>query len=204
MPAASPARRAAPQAPGGLGADGAFRYARAMGRDSDERLMQRYAEGDMAAFESLYERYRQPMYGYFLRQLGDEQTASDLYQGTWERIVNARRRYRPSAPFRAWAFRIAHNLLVDHYRRQRPAAAVDPAEIPAAGTDPGDRMDQDRKRQMLALAIRQLPPEQRDALLLKLEGHLSLAEIASIFEVGRETIKSRLRYATERLKQVMR
>jgi RNA polymerase sigma-70 factor (ECF subfamily) len=170
---------------------------------SDEQLMQQYAADDMDAFEVLYARYRGPLYRYFRRQVADPATANDLYQGCWEKIISARHRYRPSAPFKAWAYRIAHNHLVDHYRRQRPGAPLDEAGFVDAGPGPDQALDAEHRHDALHAAILALPPEQRDALLLKLEGGLSLAEIATMTDVGRETVKSRLRYATARLKQVL-
>ena len=69
---------------------------------SDEDLMEAWAAGSMQAFEALYARYRGPLYRYILRQAGDDATANDLYQGSWEKIIRARKSYRPQAPFRAW------------------------------------------------------------------------------------------------------
>jgi RNA polymerase sigma-70 factor (ECF subfamily) len=169
----------------------------------DEQLMQRYASGDMLAFEELYRRYRGPLFRYIRRQVADPATANDLYQGSWERIIKARRRYRPTAPFRAWAYRIARNHLVDHYRRQRPMASLDQSGFVADLPGPEASIDAEDQQRQLQAAILELPPEQRDTLLLKLEGGLSLEEIATMTEVGRETVKSRLRYATARLKQVL-
>ena len=91
---------------------------------TDEQLMAAYAGGDMQAFEQLYQRHRGPLYRYLLRLVGEAATANDLYQGSWERVIRNRRRYRPSGPFRAWMYRIAHNLVAnwhrDRSRRSRP------------------------------------------------------------------------------------
>jgi RNA polymerase sigma-70 factor (ECF subfamily) len=140
-----------------------------MREHSDEQPMRLYANGDMGAFEELYSRYREPLYRYRRRQLPDRNIASDLYQGAWEKIIGARRRYRPDAPFRAWAFRIARSQLIDPYRRHAPADGSDPATLAAGAADPGEEMDRRRRLQRLRQGIQNLPPEQRDALLLKLE-----------------------------------
>ena len=170
---------------------------------SDERLMQRYARGDAAAFEELYDRHRGPLYRYFLRQVTDPATANDLYQGAWEKIIKARKRYRPNAPFTTWMYRIAHNHLVDHYRRLRPAEPLEEAVIEGVQAGPAQDAIGNEDRDRLRSAIVALPPEQRDALLLKLESGLKMEDIARVTGVSRETVKSRLRYAVGKLKQVM-
>jgi len=170
---------------------------------SDEELMQAYAKGEMEAFDALYARHRGPLYRYILRQVGDPVTANDLYQGSWEKIIKARARYRPQAPFKAWMYRIAHNHVADHFRRSRPGSELD---VEAQATDnPGPEQtlmgEQDASR--LAAAVRGLPAEQREVLLLRLEAGLDLEAIAAITGVKRETAKSRLRYAIGKLKGVL-
>ncbi|MGD9264855.1 MAG: RNA polymerase sigma factor [Lysobacterales bacterium] len=170
---------------------------------TDERLMQRYARGDADAFEELYRRHRGPLYRYFLRQVTDTTTANDLYQGAWEKVIKARKRYRPSAPFTTWMYRIAHNHLVDHYRRQRPTEPLQEAAIEGLQTGPAQEAIGNEDRDRLRSAMLSLPPEQRDALLLKLESGLKMEDIARVTGVSRETVKSRLRYAVGKLRQVM-
>ena len=160
---------------------------------SDEDLMKAWADGDMEAFETLYSRYRGPLYRYLLRLCGDEARANDLYQGTWEKIIAARRRLPSGAPFRAWMFRIAHNHAVDRFRRHQPDTGLEADTLAASAPGPEDTVSQQEKQQSLAQAVRSLPIDQRDAILLKLEGGLNLDDIARVTGVGRETIKSRLR-----------
>jgi RNA polymerase sigma-70 factor (ECF subfamily) len=186
-----------------LGAPWFIRYIFRMREKSDERLMQRYARGDAAAFEELYRRNRGPLYRYFLRQVSDPATANDLYQGAWEKIIKARKRYRPSAPFTTWMYRIAHNHLVDHYRRLRPAEPLEESLMDGDHAGPVQDAMGSEELERLRSGILSLPPEQRDALLLKLESGLKMEEIARVTGVSRETVKSRLRYAVRKLKQVM-
>jgi RNA polymerase sigma factor (sigma-70 family) len=168
---------------------------------SDEQLMQAYAGGDMGAFERLYQRYRAPLYRYVLRQVREPATANDLFQEIWEKLVSARRRYRPAAPFRSWLFRIAHNHVVDHYRRARPAAGVAVESLAAGSPGPDNQLEQEHRAASLAQAIAELPPEQREVVLLRLESGLDIRAIAEICGIGPETAKSRLRYAVDKLKQ---
>lgn len=183
-----------------------------MTEPSDEALMKAYAEGDMPAFEQLYQRYRGPLYRYILRLVGDPPTANDLYQGSWEKIIAARRRYEASAPFRAWMFRIAHNHAVDHFRRTRSPAfsahhAPAPDDLATANPGPEQALASTQAAAQAATrleaALRELPDEQRQAVLLKLEAGLDLRAIAEVTGVNPETAKSRLRYATARLKAVL-
>lgn len=87
------------------------------GGTDDAQLMTRYATGDVAAFEVLYGRHKGPLYRYFLRQCGDPEAAAELFQEVWVRIVKSRERYEPKARFTTYMYQIAHNCLVDHYRK---------------------------------------------------------------------------------------
>ena len=174
-----------------------------MRKRSDEQLMKSYAGGDMAAFESLYERHRAPLYRYLLRLAGEPATANDLYQGAWEKVIKARATYTAKAPFRAWLYRIAHNHAMDHFRRSQPIAGEVPDELASPAPEPAEQLANDSMQQDLQSAIRALPRDQRDTLMLKLESGLDLQTIAEITGVNPETAKSRLRYAVKRLKQIL-
>lgn len=174
-----------------------------MNGDSDETLMLSYAQGNADAFDALYQRYRQPLYAYFLRHVSDAPTANDLYQGAWEKVVGARKRYRSASPFRAWLFRIAHNHLVDHYRAQRQGSPLPPDLADEQAANPGEEIDEHDRQARFRAAILDLPDDQREALLLRLDAGLGIKEIAEVTGVGRETAKSRLRYATRKLKEVL-
>jgi RNA polymerase sigma factor (sigma-70 family) len=167
---------------------------------TDEQLMLKYAAGDMAAFELLYERHRSPLYRFILRQVGDPATANDLYQGCWEKIVKARKSYKKAAPFRAWMFRIARNHVVDHFRRAPPAANADPADLSDLSPGPEAVHSMQQNESGLAEAITSLPLEQREVVMLKLESGFDLNTIANLTGVNMETAKSRLRYAVAKLK----
>lgn len=180
-----------------------FGYAHGMRGPSDEQLMRRYAGGDMSAFESLYERYRGPLYRYFQRQVRDPATVNDLYQGSWEKLIKARKKYKPAAPFRAWLFRIAHNHMVDHYRAHRDTDELEPERVETANPQPEEALDRAQRKARFRGALLELPSEQKDALLLKIEAGLGLEEIGRITGVERETVKSRLRYATAKLKRIL-
>lgn len=170
---------------------------------TDEALMQRYAGGDAHAFDILYARHRGPLYRYLLRGCGDTDLAGELFQDVWTRLIRSRGRYRVKAKFTTWLFRIAHNRLVDHYRRKRPTGEM-PADLPAPeGDQPEIHAGHREAADRLINAIAALPFEQREAIALKEERGLSLAEIAQVTNVGRETVKSRLRYALAKLREAL-
>jgi len=157
----------------------------------------------MEAFEHLYERHRGPLYRYILRLTGDPATANDLYQGSWEKIIRARGRYKASASFKAWMYRIAHNHVMDHFRRRHPAADTAPDEVSSKQPQPDEQMARQMRRDELLAAIKSLPADQKDALILKMETGLDLQTIAEVTGVNPETAKSRLRYAVKKLKQIL-
>lgn len=172
---------------------------------SDEALMLAYAGGDAGAFETLYARHRRRLYHYLLRQLRDVALAEEMFQDVWQRVIAARQGWQPDAAFSTWLLRIAHNRLGDHWRaaKHRPAAPADAEQRTASVADPDTperQLSAFEQRRQLQLALDELPEEQREVLLLRLEQELSLEEIGQITGVGRETVKSRLRYAMDKLR----
>ena len=162
--------------------------------------MLRYAQGDSRAFAALYARHKGPLYRYLLRNVQDRSVADDLFQDSWSKAIAARGRYAPTAKFTTWLYRIAHNNLVDHWRRHARSAPVD-AE-PEHSTPESEALGNERRDSLLT-AIARLPLEQRTALLLHEERGLNLEQIAEVTGCGRETVKSRLRYALVKLRQSM-
>ncbi|WP_407351355.1 RNA polymerase sigma factor [Luteimonas sp. R10] len=172
---------------------------------SDEALMLAWAGGDAVAFEHLYARHRTRLYRFLLRQLRDAALVDEAFQDTWQRVIAARTRWKPEAQFATWLYRIARNRLNDHWRaqRHRPPAPDDAdarvARVPDDDT-PERSLSEFEQRRRLQLALDELPEEQREVIMLRLEQELSLEEIGTITGVGRETVKSRLRYAMEKLR----
>ncbi len=175
--------------------------------DSDENLMLRYAAGQARAFDVLYGRYRVRLLRYLVRLTGQTAVAEELYQDTWSRVIDARARYSPTARFAAWLFRIAHHLAIDHLRRLHPTVNADDVLVGFPGLpedDPALALDQAEQMERLACLVEALPTEQKAVLLMRAEGDLTLEEIAANVGTGRETIKSRLRYALAKLREGLR
>ena len=178
---------------------------------TDEALMEAYRDGDPSAFETLYARHRRPLYHYIRRQVNGEY-AEELYQDVWMRLIAARDRYTVSAKFTTYLYRIARNRLIDHYRagdRHQQDISFDEESIDEAlPLSPGSETpDTAMERSQTALNVREalqrLPKDQLDTFLLHEEAGLTLEEIAQLNGIGRETVKSRLRYALGKLRRAL-
>ncbi|MGB5247028.1 MAG: RNA polymerase sigma factor [Woeseia sp.] len=185
----------------------ALAYARTMSVPLDDSaLMLRYADGDVAAFETLYRRHNDALYRYLLRLSNNRDTAADIFQEVWSKIIKSRSSYRPTAKFSTYLYRVAHNAFIDYLRRNKryDAGPNDDPDLRASEAD-GPEMHAEqslaRKRFLQALAL--LPDEQRDTFLLHEEAGLSLEQVASVCGVPKETAKSRLRYAVNKLRESM-
>jgi len=179
-------------------------YARLMDNvPEDSALMLRYCDGDVAAFEVLYRRHSDAVFRYLLRLCQHRDTAEDVFQDVWGKIVKARASYRPTAKFSTFLYRVAHNCFIDHIRRNKrhtQIAAVDPDSQPDPADLPEVETERSLARRRLEAALQELPEEQRDVFLLSEEAGLNLDQISSVTDSNRETAKSRLRYAVNKLR----
>lgn len=176
----------------------------------DEQLMLAYREGDAGAFETLYRRHKGALFRFVLRSIRDRAVAEELYQEIWIRAIEARGRYEIQAKFTTWLFTIAHNRLVDHWRKRGlQLVSLDQEETHRAEPQAGADYEPERileARQSLARfsrALAALPPAQREVFLLHAEAGMSVAEIADATGANQEAAKSRLRYALSKLKEAV-
>jgi RNA polymerase sigma-70 factor (ECF subfamily) len=176
----------------------------------DEQLMLAYREGDAGAFEQLYKRHKGGLYRFVLRSIRDRATAEELYQEIWMRAIEARARYEVHARFTTWLYTIAHNRLVDHWRKRGLAlVSLDEEQLAQAGPPAGADYEPHRvleAKQTLARfarALEALPPAQREVFLLHEEAGMSMAEIAHATGANEEATKSRLRYALSKLREAV-
>jgi RNA polymerase sigma-70 factor (ECF subfamily) len=181
--------------------------------DSDESLMLRYRDGDVRAFEMLVTRHRKPVFNFILRFVRDTAQAEDVTQETFLRLVKGADAYERQARFTTWLYTIARNLCIDAARRgkHRKAASLDaPIDEDAGaslldlvpdGAAGVDRQAQSRElAQRLRQAIESLPDEQREIFLLREVADLQFNEIAAVVGCPENTVKSRMRYALEKLR----
>jgi RNA polymerase sigma factor (sigma-70 family) len=179
----------------------------------DEQLMLAYREGDAGAFEQLYKRHKGALYRFVARSIRDRAVAEELYQEIWMRVIEARGRYEVQAKFTTWLYTVAHNRLVDHWRKRglsvvsldaetgEGRAPIEPAAGPAS--DPLRRLEGREKLARFARALEALPAAQREAFLLHEEAGMNVAEIAHATGANEEAAKSRLRYALSKLKEAV-
>ena len=163
-----------------------------------------YGTGDAGAFETLYARHRGGLFRFVLRAVKDRGVAEELFQEVWVRVIEARERYAPKARFITWLYTIAHNLLVDHWRKKGLSlVALDGDDVSSESANPARQAEAREALARLVHALESLPAAQREAFLLHEEGGLSVAEIAAATGSNEEAAKSRLRYAMAKLKAAL-
>ena len=186
---------------------------------TDEALMTRYQRGDLGAFSTLVERHKTPLFNFVLRQIKAPPAAQDLTQEVFLRIIESASSFKHEAKFTTWAYTIARNLCIDHLRKasyrkhpsldqqsgesgEGPSLGEQVADLhPRASTERGAISSEIQVK--VVAAIEGLPDEQREVFLLRHVGNLAFQEIAEITQTPENTVKSRMRYALERLQEAL-
>jgi RNA polymerase sigma-70 factor (ECF subfamily) len=180
---------------------------------SDETLLIRYAAGEVAAFEQLYGRHELPLWRYLLRQCADKPSAEELMQDVWFSVAREAPRFKVTASFVAWLYTIARNRVIDRHRTKKRHASLDEVsgdgvtlseQLADANASPVNQVQQMEQGEAILAALNILPPDQREAFVLQAESGMSVEEIAAVTGTNFETAKSRLRYAREKLKSLLR
>jgi RNA polymerase sigma-70 factor (ECF subfamily) len=185
---------------------------------SDETLMVSFREGEARAFEVLVVRHRRGLFNFLLRSVQNRSRAEEMLQEVFLRVVRSKDRYEQTAKFTTWVYTIARNLCVDESRRAkfRRVVSLDAPRRGADGEGDGSAMldsvaaDQvptdeaaaaaPQIRQRVARAIDQLPDDQREVFLMRQVSGLSFKEIGEIVGAPENTVKSRMRYALDKLR----
>ncbi|CAN5767475.1 ECF family RNA polymerase sigma factor SbrI [soil metagenome] len=181
---------------------------------TDETLMLRYCEGDLPAFQELYKRHSRGLYNFLAWRSPRREWVDEVAQDSWINLHQARERYQPQASFRTYLYQIARNRLIDLIRQPQAQLATDlgasadgePLFDHLADTahyqeSPEMVLESGQINADLHAAIRALPGEQKEALILQQFNGMSLEEISVLAAVPVETVKSRLRYAMRKLRQ---
>ena len=178
----------------------------------DTELMQAYASGDTAAFEVLYTRHKGALYQYIINSCESESTAGELFQDIWLKVINSRNYYEPQSPFAAWLYKIARNRLIDHYRQKGRKPGTDSIDeettdnvvsLATQSLSPEQIASLSERHDVLQSTLYELPDEQREAVLLRHVAGMTTTEISDVMGVGKETVKSRLRYAVVKLRSLL-
>jgi RNA polymerase sigma-70 factor (ECF subfamily) len=162
---------------------------------SDEHLMLDFQRGSREAFSELFERYREPVYGFFRRRLQNAPRAEELTQETFLAVLRGAGKYEPRATFRTYLYSIAFRQISGEWRRAKREVAVAESE-PATVSEPGDVI-------WLRRAVEQLDPAHREVLLLREYEELSYEEIAAVLRVPVNTVRSRLFRSRMELKSLL-
>jgi len=172
---------------------------------TDEALMSRYVAGDVAAFDRLYERHELPLWRYIFRYSGNRANAEELMQEVWFAVAREAARFRTDAKFTSWLYTMARNRVIDRHRTARPQVDVEVESLTDEHSPtPLQSVEQAELGQSILAALDRLPREQREAFVLQTDSGLSVQEIAAVTGTTFETAKSRLRYARDRLKDLLR
>jgi RNA polymerase sigma-70 factor (ECF subfamily) len=185
---------------------------------TDETLMVRFQQGDRTAFAALVRRHKTPLFNFALRQIRAKTTAEDVVQEAFVRVVQNAADFKHEARFTTWLYTIARNLCIDHLRKQvlRKHPSLDGAQSsqdeggPTLGERTADvRANVERDatagelRLKITSAVETLPDDQREVFLMREVSNLAFKEIAEITGVSENTVKSRMRYALERLQNAL-
>jgi len=177
-------------------------------RTTDELLLKQAGEGDQAAFLELYDRYRDPIFRFAYRLLGAVEVAEDVTHDCFLGLIRKPKNYRPErASLKTYLYAAARNLALKHFRDQGRETGLDeiseePSESPRRG--PLRRLLDEELVALVREAIFNLPPLQREALILFEYEGLSLNEVAEIAGTDVGAIKARLYRAREGLRRVLR
>ena len=175
---------------------------------SDSELIKAFGEGDHAAFETLYHRYRRQLYGFLSNLIpGNPAEVDEVFEETWLRVIDKLPKYRDDGKFSAWLFRVSRNLFIDRVRRNRPPGNgvlnLDAEEAPEiagpASMSPERELDSADLERVIADAVGKLPQEQREVFLLRDVHGLSVEETAQALQIAQGTVKSRLARAREKI-----
>ncbi len=178
---------------------------------TDNELITRYREGDTTCFEVLLERYQAKVYGYIFSVVKDKETADDIFQDTFYKVIVTINsdQYKDENKFIHWVMRIAHNLIVDHFRRNnkmplvpnRPETDVlDNIKLPDENAE--HVIMRKQTSQNIRKLVRMLPPEQRRVVILRHYGKCDFKDIAARTGVSINTALGRMRYAIINLRRL--
>jgi RNA polymerase sigma-70 factor, ECF subfamily len=185
---------------------------------TDEALMIRFQAGDRAAFTLLVRRHQGPLFNFALRYLRSSPLAQEVVQDAFVRVVQNAAEFKHEARFSTWLYTIARNLCIDQTRkralRKHPSLdepkKAEEGDGPSLGEQTADgRANVERAvvsleiRERVLAAVQQLPEEQREVFLMREGSNLPFKEIAEIVGVPENTVKSRMRYALERLQEAL-
>ena len=175
---------------------------------SDIERLKRYREGDPNALDALIEQYRRPLYGFILNMTDRPGDADDVFQEVWLRALRNIDHYEDRG-FLSWLIRIARNLLVDRFRKRRPEVSYEQENEDGCAIEntladrrngPADDLAAGDMALRIRNAVEELPEEQKEVFLMRVEAELPFKEIAAIQGISINTALARMQYALTKLR----
>lgn len=181
---------------------------------SDKELISNYLNGDESSLEKLIRRHKRKVYAYILMIVKDDQLADDLFQDTFIKVINTFRSgtYKEEGKFIQWVMRIAHNLIIDHFRKAKRIPLVDKKRDSAEILERVRIIDPSVEEQIITEQIHKdvralvelLPEDQRQVLTMRHYYNMSFKEIAEATDVSINTALGRMRYALINLRKLVK
>ena len=175
----------------------------------EKHLIKRTQHGDTEAFTPLVRKYHSKIYKHILGRVKDTETAKDLTQETWLKAFRAIKAFRGTASFYSWIYRIAENVYIDFFRKQRGTLNVDSLQtveehcITATHPCPSEAIEHQELRKIIRFAIRHLPPTRKRVFLLRYAEELPIKDIASRIKRSEGTVKTHLHKAHHQLRELL-
>jgi len=183
----------------------------AISSNSDKELILKYIEGDTSSFEKLIFKYKDRVYSYILMNVKNIDLANDIFQDTFIKVMTSLKvnKYQEKGNFISWIIRIAHNLIIDHYRKNKKLPTINNGQSDYDLFNNSDFSDLSIEQTIIKEQIKNdikklidiLPFEQKQVLLLRIYGDLSFKEIAELTSVSINTALGRMRYALINLRK---
>lgn len=172
---------------------------------SDEALFERLLQGDIGAFDELYERHERHLFGFILRHVGDRYEAEDVLHEAFMAVLRERDRGRSATSFRAWLFQVARNLCLNRQRTRRRAARAFES-VARAPSEPAEHPEralvEHQAAESLERAISRLPTALAELYQLR-AGGMSYDELAEVLAIPVGTVKSRMHRMVSLLREEM-
>lgn len=179
----------------------------------DYELVKKFIEGDQESIEVLINRHKNRVYTYILLIVKDQQLAEDIFQDTFIKVINSLKKgkYQEKGIFVSWVVRIAHNLIIDYYRKQKHLKTYSSEDgdldvfnlKKLADENIEDIMINNQISSDVKKLVELLPDEQKEVIMLRHYGGLSFKEIAEQTEVSINTALGRMRYALINLRKII-
>jgi RNA polymerase sigma-70 factor (ECF subfamily) len=179
---------------------------------NDKELIARYLDGDEKSFELLLNKHKEKIYTSIYLFVKDHERANDIFQDVFIKIVKTLRagKYNHEGKFKQWAMRIAYNMCVDNFRKNKRRSIIQPTDdfdifdiIESGDANREDSLIREQTYSKVRKLVDNLPPEQREVVILRHYADMSFKEIAAMTRVSINTALGRMRYALINMRKMV-